>query len=100
MEYFAQTYGKVAFMPKLGSYYNKIPPNLNIYQITIVDDAKAKDSANHVKASLDGLDIKTLRNKYLHLTAYRESGQSGIKDWLINRGRYPERAIIDDFQNT
>jgi hypothetical protein len=92
---FAKKYGKMAFdESELKKHTAKIPDDLQPYRKALVADAGAQDGAHHRKADLKGLDVKKLRNKYLHLTASREGGGSGIIDWLVNRGRYPGRGII------
>ena len=95
MAYFAKEYGEMKFTAKTMNKYKRIPGDLADYRDQLFDDAKAKDGTGHFKASLGGLDINYLRNRYLHLTAFREGGQTGILDWVINRGRYPERAVIE-----
>ena len=70
-------------------------------QSKFVSDAKAKDGAHSVTVDELPEQVKNnLRNRYLHLSAYKEGGQSSLEDYFVNQGRYdikglPDREIIE-----
>lgn len=99
---FAAKYGEIPFDKGLQeeNYSVKSPLLLSIKN-TLHNFAISNDGAHSVSAYelIQGQYLKQLRNRYIHLSARKEGGQSGIVALMSAGGRYkkgkPDRETIE-----
>jgi|GEM_PF-671281 len=98
---FAAMYGEIPFDKGLQEEnYSVRSPLLLSVKNTLHNFALSNDGARSVSAYdlIQGEKLRQLRNRYIHLSAKKEGGQSGFTAWVSATGRYkkgkPDREII------